>query len=82
MSINDLHLDLIANGIRDDAYCLTGGLPSERYTIEQTDEVWLVYYSERGIKSGLQQFTNESDACEELLSRILNDLTTHAGDCV
>jgi hypothetical protein len=46
----------------DQAYCLvaSGG-------------EWVVYYSERGHRNSAQSFSNESDACEELLRRVLGD---------
>jgi hypothetical protein len=71
MTINDLALLLRQYGVPPAAYCLTGGLPNEAYTIERIGDTWRVYYSERGLRNGLREFENESDACEELLRQVL-----------
>ena len=63
-------------GIRDDAYSLDGGLPSERYVLELTKGGWHVYYSERGLRTGLQKFETEAEACERLFEMLLADPTT------
>ena len=74
MKINDLNEILIEKGIRQDSYCLTGGQPNEAYCIEKTDdEKWVVYHGERGIKSNSQCFKSEHDACNRLLSILLED---------
>ena len=57
-------------GIREDYYDLDGGLPSERYAIEEEAGGWCVYYSERGLQSGKRTFATESEACEYLLSQL------------
>jgi hypothetical protein len=59
------------------AYNLTGGLPNEAYTLEQTPSGWSVYYSERGLRSGKQSFTTEDQACRHLLDLLLADQSTH-----
>ena len=63
-------------GIRDDAYSLDGGLPSERYVLEITEGGWHVYYSERGLRTGIRRFETESEACEYLFETLLADPTT------
>ena len=50
---------LEAKGIREDKICL-----------EFSDNLWRVYYSERGEKYNTAEFTNESDACGEALQRL------------
>ena len=51
-------------GISDDVYSImTGGLPNERLCIIKED-LWKVYYSERGHKSALKEFQTESEAYE------------------
>lgn len=42
---------------------MTGGLPNERLCIIKED-LWKVYYSERGHKSALKEFQTELEACE------------------
>jgi hypothetical protein len=76
MTILELGRVLVELGVNSDAYCLTGGLPNEAYTIEPSAGRWLVYYSERGCRRGLQEFASESDACHELLDRVLGGLKT------
>jgi hypothetical protein len=51
-------------GIPEHAYSLKGGLPNEVFCISKYGDIWQIYYSERGIKTGLQNFKNESEACE------------------
>jgi hypothetical protein len=66
-------------GIRDDAYSLDGGLPSERYALEIAEGGWHVYFSERGLRTGIKRFETESEACEYLLETLLADPTTREG---
>ena len=63
-------------GIRDDAYDLTGGHQSETYTLGEADGDWFVYYSERGTESGKREFASESEACEYILELLRKDPTT------
>lgn len=53
-----------------DSYTLSGGLPNEKYCMEEFSGKWFVYYSERGHKTGLREFDSESDACEALLNEL------------
>ena len=71
MTTNDLGPLLDRNGIRPDAYCLTGGLPNEAYTIERIGNRWRTYYSERGNRTAVREFASEADACGDLLARLL-----------
>lgn len=57
--------------VPDDWYSLEGGLPSERWCIAYSSKGWEVYYSERGIKTELQTFHTEHEACLNLYSRIM-----------
>lgn len=50
--------------IRKDSYSLNGGLPNEAFCLNMHNNVWEVYYSERGSKSGLKIFYSEEEACE------------------
>ncbi len=59
------------------AYCLCGGLPNERFVLNQEkDGAWEVYYSERGQKSGLRVFDSEEGAVQYFLEVILHDSAT------
>ena len=68
MTLQDLKLELIKNGISDDAYSLNGGLPNEKYCINFSNSLWEIYYSERGNKTGTKTFQHEKEACEYFLS--------------
>lgn len=58
------------NQVPSDLYSLQGGFPSESYCLNKVNSNWEVYYSERGVKSGIINFDNESEACEYLLRQI------------
>ncbi|WP_338874936.1 hypothetical protein WBJ53_04880 [Spirosoma sp. SC4-14] len=60
--------------IPKDMYSLAGGLPNDAYCLQQTSQGWEVYYSERGIKSGLVFFPDEETACSYLYSLILSEV--------
>jgi hypothetical protein len=58
------------------AYELFGGHPSESFVLDDRGAGWVVYYSERGLESGLRSFPNEDLACRHLLELLLRDPTT------
>ena len=66
-------------GICRDAYSLDGDSVDEAYVLEAERDDWVVYYSERGLRSGLQRFKRESDACEYLYERLARDANARAG---
>ena len=67
MNLSELETALMQSGLPSDTYCLNGGLPNEAYCIEhEADGRWSVYYSERGLKTGLMTFDTEKAACEYL----------------
>jgi hypothetical protein len=45
-------------------------LPNEKLCLDYENAKWIVYYSERGIRTGFQYFNNEDDACDYLLCAI------------
>jgi len=62
--------------IRRDAYSLDGGLPNETLVLGKgAAGQWEVYYSERGLKTGLRVFGSEAEATQFFLERILDDPT-------
>lgn len=71
MTTKELLKNLIDGNIPDDAYSLAGGLPNEKLCLNSNLNYWEVYYSERGIKTGLQIFNSESEACDYFYSLIL-----------
>lgn len=77
MNKNELKQKLISSNIPKDTYSLEGGLPNEAYCINQNEDKWEVYYSERGQKSGLKIFDSEEEACEyfyQALIEMLKDM--------
>lgn len=68
MKINQLRDELDKLNIPKDAYTLTGGLPNESFCLNTNNDEWEVYYSERGNKTGLKAFNDESLACEYFLN--------------
>jgi hypothetical protein len=77
MNRAELEKKLDALSIRKDAYAWSG-LPNEQYVLAQENNKWEVYYSERGSKTGLKEFTDESSACNYMLSLLTNDKSTRA----
>ncbi len=76
MNRSELKTKLDQAGVYSEAYSLDGGLPNERYVLNQeANERWDVYYSERGQKCGLRSFDSESAACEFFLGHLLKDPT-------
>jgi hypothetical protein len=59
--------------VSPDHYSLEGGHPFERYVLAIREGGWAVYYSERGLETGLAVFETEDEACSELLLRIVRD---------
>lgn len=67
---------LDALGIDPDAYSLDGGLPVEKYCLEERQTSWAVYYSERGVRTGERTFSSDRDAQEYFVALLANDPTT------
>jgi hypothetical protein len=61
---------LIHNHVPEDSYSLEGGFLPERYCLSEVGYKWEVYYSERGLKSGLRQFDTEAEACDYFLIQL------------
>ena len=77
MNRAELEKKLDALSIRKDAYAWSG-MQNEQYVLAQENDKWEVYYSERGSKTGLKEFANESSACDYMLSLLTNDKSTRA----
>jgi hypothetical protein len=69
-TLTELAEKLSSCGVSEDAYSLSGGLPNEAYCIENADDKWHVYYSERGIRTGQMSFDSEQDACDYLFQLV------------
>lgn len=69
-----LEQKLISLGVPSHMYSLHDGLPNEAYCLNKNNRFWEVYYSERGIKSGVKQFDSEEEACEYFYRLIVESL--------
>jgi hypothetical protein len=63
-------------GIESSAYSLNGENRDETYVLDRRSSRWIVYYSERGLGTGIQQLVDEDSACSHLLDLLLTDSTT------
>ena len=71
MKKNELERRLQYEKIPAQFYSLTGGLPNEALCLNNENGKWEVYYSERGVKTGLKTFETEDEACDYFY----NDIT-------
>ncbi|MBN9647735.1 hypothetical protein J0L31_12120 [Terrisporobacter glycolicus] len=72
MTRNELKIQLIRSHVPEDAYSLNGGLPNEKYCLNYLIvKKWQVYYSERGVKTGLKEFDSEDEACNYLYELLI-----------
>ncbi|SEH95656.1 hypothetical protein SAMN05660691_02425 [Rheinheimera pacifica] len=53
--------------------------PDEALCLRQEGSGWVVYYSERGLQTGKQNFKSESEACFYILRELLADPTSRKG---
>ena len=73
MTILELKKTLDENNVPRNLYNLEkSGLKDQRVCLENTENGWNVYYSERGQKFDLEKYFNEHDACMDLLQRLLD----------
>lgn len=71
MNIKELEKVIKSENIPSDCYSIMkGGLPNETYCLVSENNNWIVYYSERGNRSGLKKFKNESEACKYFYEQI------------
>jgi hypothetical protein len=75
VNVVDAQRQLKASGIRDDAYLIGDGHPSEAYVLTRRGAVWRVYYSERGLETGAVDFATETEACEYFVELLRSDRT-------
>ncbi|MFJ7511184.1 hypothetical protein ACIQW7_17170 [Peribacillus simplex] len=71
MKKEELQQMLINANVPKDLYNLNGGLPNEAFCLNKEDNIWEVYYSERGVKSQLKKFDSEDEACDYFYKTIL-----------
>lgn len=76
MDITELKKKFTEAGVRKDAYFICGEFTDEAYCFETDSDGWYVYYSERGIKTGMKKFSTESEACDYFYKLVTSDSTT------
>ena len=75
MNLGELRQRLDEKGIRRGAYSLCGeNIRDEKYCIDDAEDGWHVYYSERGKRNYERVFNNEQDACDYFLEWFVRDL--------
>jgi hypothetical protein len=67
-------------GIRRSSYSLEGGLPPEKYVLNEEDGRWAVYYSERGERRDQLILDSEEEAYDQLFLWLVEDPTTREGE--
>jgi len=71
MNISELKNLLQSNNVPSELYNLDGtGRKDERFCIERDGNVWIVYFSERGVKTTEIEFNSEGEACKYLLEQL------------
>lgn len=70
MNKEKLRSTLLNKGISRSYYSLEGGLPNEKFCLDCENGKWIVYYSERGIRTGIRYFDSEDEGCDYLLHAI------------
>lgn len=67
MTITDLEAELNKLKLPYRNYNLQGCYTEEGFGLAKSENLWQVYYCERGNKRTVGMFTTESDACEFML---------------
>lgn len=70
MNKNELKNALKNEGVSNELYSLEGGVPSEKLCLDFENGKWIVYYSERGCRTGIMSFVMENDACKYIYDQI------------
>jgi hypothetical protein len=69
----DLATLLESEGVAGRAYSLYGAHNEDAIVLDNRPSGWVVFYTERGGVFGLQMHVEESEACLDLLNRVLKD---------
>lgn len=75
MNRDELIDKLNTAGVRRDSYNLNGESVDEAYVVSRDSTDWIVYYSERGLRSGVRKFPTESAAFDDVYVRLCKDPT-------
>jgi hypothetical protein len=78
MDKNCLRMTLIEEKFNPKSYSLENEEKDEALCLRLEDEGWCIYYSERGLQTGKQCFSDEKSACEYFLNEMRSDPTTKA----
>ena len=71
MELRELRNKLEEEGVPENMYSLlVGGFPNEAFCLIEIDNGWEVYFSERGKKRGIKQYSNESEACDYMYKKL------------
>jgi hypothetical protein len=70
MDIKLLKKELSLSKISKNAYSVMENDKDESLCIHTSKNHWIVFYSERGLRTGEKIFTNENDACIYFLNYI------------
>lgn len=71
MTLAKLSARLKQENIPARVYSLNGGLANDTYCIENKADGWDVYYTGRGEKFDVENFSSEDAACDRLYQRIM-----------
>ena len=79
MNTHDVKVELENNNIDPRAYSINGLTApphDEQYVLSNTNNLWVIYFEERGERTYEMFYLTENEACEHFLTRILKDTTT------
>lgn len=76
----ELSEKLTASNVDARFFSIDGTCKDESLTLEnRSPDTWVVFYSERGLRTGEMFFGSESEACEYMLKTLLRDPTVKKG---
>jgi hypothetical protein len=81
MDRQELRRMLGQEGVKDSTYSLAASNfdPDEALCLRQEGHEWVVYYSERGLRTGKRGFPTEAEACLYVLETLRSDPTVKVG---
>jgi hypothetical protein len=75
MNLSALKILLKSKGVAPGAYAIDGVETNEAYVLLNEDQKWLMFYSERGVRSYLRVLQDEATACAEFARVILSEFS-------
>lgn len=73
MDVVQLKENLVALGVVPSAYSLDGSVNNETYVLIYENGVWVMFYSEKGLRTSEARFSKECEACEAFFKKISRD---------